>query len=88
MVKKMNKKGFIGELSKLTNYSEEECRVINEILENNFFLSKRSKDKILDDFTNRLGIDCKEANRIYDVALKIINDEIRDKLSHSFVERN
>ena len=48
MVMKMNKKEFIKALSEKMNYSEEKCLVINEILESNFFISKKSKDKIMD----------------------------------------
>lgn len=49
MVMSMNKEKFVSELSKQLNYSIEKCHIINNILENNFVLSKKSKAKIIDD---------------------------------------
>ncbi len=80
----MNKKEFIHKVKEQINYSEEKCYIINEILERNFFLSKKSKNKIIEDLINQLDIDYEEANRIYNIADKIINDEIKNKLRHPF----
>ncbi len=43
----MNKKEFISELSKRLSYPKEKCFTINDILESNFFVSKKNKDKII-----------------------------------------
>lgn len=45
MAMKMNKENFIYELSKNTGYSKEDCNTINDILEENFFISKKIKIK-------------------------------------------
>lgn len=84
MVRKMNKKGFVLSLSKELNYSEEKCNIINDVLEDNFVLSKKSKDKIIKELIIKLKIDSDVANNIYDTAVKIINDEIKRKLKHPF----
>ncbi len=84
MVMKMNKNGFISELSKQLSYSKEKCIKINNILENNFFISKKNKDKIIDEFMQILNISNEDAIKIYDKAVKIIKDEVKDKLSHPF----
>lgn len=84
MVMSMNKEKFVSELSKQLNYSIEKCHIINNILENNFVLSKKSKAKIIDDLIGQLDIENKEATKIYDIAIKIINDEIKRKLKHPF----
>lgn len=84
MVRKMNKKGFVLALSKELNYSEEKCNIINDVLEDNFVLSKKSKDKIIKELIIKLKIDSDVANNIYDTAVKIINDEIKRKLKHPF----
>lgn len=84
MVMSMNKEKFVSELSKQLNYSIEKCYIINNILENNFVLSKKSKAKIIDDLIGQLDIENKEATKIYDIAIKIINDEIKRKLKHPF----
>lgn len=84
MVTKMNKKDFILKLADKLNYSEDECVIINDILENNFFISKKNKDKIIGELIIKLNIAYDEATNIYDVAVKIINDGIKDKLKHPF----
>ncbi len=84
MEKKMNKTEFIKQLSNNLSYSEDKCAIINDILESNFFISKKSKNKIIDDFVEKLKIDNKEASYIYEVSTKIVNDEIKYKLKHPF----
>ncbi len=80
---KMNKTGFINEISKQLSYSKEKCIMINDILENNFFISKRNKDKIVDEFMQKLKASSEEAIKIYDTAVKIIKDEVKNKLKQS-----
>lgn len=88
METKMNKKGFIDALSKRLSYSIEECFTINEILESNFFISKKSRDKIIEEFIKALDVDRKEATRIYNEAIKIINGELKNKLKHPFKSKD
>lgn len=84
----MNKKEFVLKLSKELNYSEDKCMMINDILESNFFLSKKNKDKIIEELVAKLNIDNEEAKNTYDMVVKIINDEIKDKLKHPFKSTN
>lgn len=84
MVKKMNKTEFIQELAKTIEYSIEDCNIINDILESNFFLSKKNKTIIITELTVKLGIDEMEATKIYEVAINIINKEVKYKLKHPF----
>ena len=88
MVMQMNKKYFIDKLSKELSYSEDKCIVINEILESNFIISKKSKEPIINELMLKLEIDIEEANHIYDVAVKIIKEEIKDKLKHPFKNKD
>lgn len=81
---KMNKTGFINELSKQLSLSVEKCAVINDILEENFFISKKSKPKIVDELMRRLEISSDSAENIYDVSVKIVNDEVKNKIKHPF----
>lgn len=85
---KMNKTSFIKELSEKLNMDEEKCTIINDILESNFFISKKSKDKIITELINRLSVDEMEANKIYDTAKDIFNSEIKNKLKHPFRSRD
>ncbi len=88
MVKKMNKKEFVNALAKELSLKEDKCYLISEILENNFFISKKSKDNIINELIEKLEINSEEANNIYNVAIKIINDEIKNKLKHPFKSKD
>lgn len=81
---KMNKAGFINELSKQLSLSVEKYAVINDILEGNFFISKKSKPKIVDELIRRLDISSDSAENIYDVSVRVLNSEIKNKLHHPF----
>lgn len=84
MVIIMNKTNFINELSMQLSYSKEMCVTINDILESNFFLSKKNKDKIIEEFIQKLDVNNEEATKIYDVSIEIVKDEIKNKLKHPF----
>ena len=87
MVKTMNKSDFIKQLSKQTNYSETDCVIINDILENNFFISKNSREKIISEIAIKFNTNREEASNIYDIAKEIINNQIKRKLHHPFGSR-
>ncbi len=84
MEKQMNKAGLIKELTKQLKYSENECTIITNVLEENFIFSKKSKDKIIDNFVKKLDIEEDEANHIYEVSMSIINNEIKYRIKHPF----
>lgn len=84
MVMKMNKAQFIEELEKTIGYSKEDCNTINEILESNFIISKKSKDTIILKLIETLNISQEEAEKIYKVSAKIITTEVKNKLKHPF----
>lgn len=88
MVKKMNKKEFIEKLSNDLSYSIEDCTVINDILESNFFISKKSKDKIVNDLMQKFSITEREAEHIYDISVSIVNGEIKNELKHPFKSKD
>ena len=85
---KMNKTDFINELAKQLPYSKEKCAVINDVLENNFFISRKNKAKIITELTQRLKVDDIEADKIYNVAVSIINQEIKNRLKHPFQSKD
>ena len=88
MVMTMNKKEFIKSLSSRTNLSETNAILVNTILENNFFISKKNKDKIISEIVIQLGINIDEATNIYNTSIEIINEEIKNKLKHPFGSEN
>ncbi len=83
MVMKMNKNGFISELQEKIGYSKEKCIVIVNILENHFIIGKNNKKKIINDLvSNSFSED--EAENIYDISMKIIILELKNKFKHPF----
>lgn len=80
----MNKKEFINELSKELNYEIEKCIIINDILENNFFISKKNKDIIIKQIIDKLEVSIEEANKIYNISINIVKEEVKNKLKHPF----
>lgn len=84
----MNKREFVRTLSKELNYSEDKCFIINDILENDFFISKNNQAKIITELMQRLNINSEEASSIYDTSIRIIKDEIKYKLKHPFKNQN
>ncbi len=80
----MNKEEFIKELVKLTNLSEEKCTSINSILEDTFLIGKNNKEKLLSKFEEKLGMTKEEAENIYEKAMSILTNSLKDKLKHPF----
>lgn len=80
----MNKSEFIKELSKQTGYDEEKCIVINSIVEDTFIIGKKNKDKMIEKFEKQINLDENEANKLYEIVMRIIGTEIKNKLKHPF----
>ena len=84
----MNKTGFIKEISKQTGYDEERCVLINNVIENYFILGKKNKEKIIQDLKIKASLNEDEAQNVYDIIIKIIGTEIKNKLKHPFKSNN
>lgn len=84
----MNKQAFVQELSKQLSYSIEKCTLINDILENNFFISKKNKDKIIEELISQLDLSEDEASNVYDVSTNIIKSEIKNVMKHPFRDKD
>ena len=83
MVKKMNKQKFINKLQEETNYSNEKCILINDILENSSLFGKNNKEKIITELINN-SFSKEEAENIYNITSNIIKSEIKNKITHPF----
>ena len=88
MVMKMNKKEFIEKLSKELNCDIDYSRKINDLLEENFFIGKRNKEKTINTFMYGLNITKEEAENIYNVSMKIITTGIKNKIIHPFKDKD
>ena len=80
----MNKSEFIKELSKQTSYNEERCNTINNIVEDTFIIGKKNKEKIIEKFEKQIILDENESNKLYEIVMRIIGTEIKNKLKHPF----
>lgn len=80
----MNKEKFIKKLENVTGLDNEKCVIINNILENNFIVGKKNKEKIVSDIVKQLGLTPEEAEKIYELAMSILGTGLKDKLKHSF----
>lgn len=65
-------KDIRGKIKELTNRSEEECNIINDILNNHFIIGKNNKIKICEDFKNKLNINDEDADDLYNMCYEII----------------
>lgn len=80
----MNKSEFIKILSEKTGYNEENCNLINSIIEDTFIIGKKSKDKMIEKFKEQINLDQNEANKLYETIMSIIGSGIKNKLKHPF----
>ena len=80
----MNKTEFIKELSKITNLSEDKCKIVNDILENTFIIGKDNKDKILNKIKEKLNLTEEQVNDIYNKGMSIITKELKNKIANTF----
>lgn len=80
----MNKTGFIKELSKQTGYNEEKCTLINSIIENYFILGRNNKGKIIKELQAKASLSEDDSENIYDITMKIITEEVKNKIKHPF----
>ena len=80
----MNKEDFIKALEKATGFDHTKCILLNDILENNFIIGKKNKEKIISDITKQLELTDKEANETYDIVMSVLGSNIKDKLEHPF----
>ena len=88
MVMKMNKTDFLKELSEITKFDMEKCEIINEVIENNCFIGKNNKIKLVDDLVERLSITEQEAEDIYEKAMGIIASGLKEKIKHPFKDKD
>jgi len=84
----MNKNGFIKELSKQTGYDEEKCILINNVIENYFIFWRKNKDKIIKDLQIKASLNEDDSENVYNISIKIITGEIKNKLKHPFKNQN
>lgn len=84
----MNKTNFIKKLKEETKYNEEDCKIVNDVIESHFIIGKNNKEKILNDFINRLKIEKEEADELYNKCVSILGNTVKNKIRHPFKSKN
>lgn len=59
-------------LKEVTKRSDEECNIINDILNNHFIIGHNNKKKIIGDFIEKLNISESDADELYNTCSEII----------------
>ena len=59
-------------LMEVTGRSAEECEKINEVLNSHFLIGHNQKDKIVNDFCEKLSLDHQEADELYNQCAEVI----------------
>lgn len=59
-------------LKELTNKSDDEVTIIDEILNNHFIVGRNNKQKIVEDFKEKLNLTDQEADSLYNQCSEII----------------
>ena len=80
----MNKTKFIEKLNSETGYSIEKCKIINDVIESHLIVGKDNKEKILNDFMEKLNIDKDNANDLYIKCINVLGSEFKKKIRHPF----
>lgn len=68
----MNKQDYIKLLVEKTNRSEDECILLNKIIENHFIVGKTNKEKIINDIIQNLNLEYNEADELYNTCIENI----------------
>jgi len=84
MMKRMNKKEVLNLLKERTGLTEDECLKVNELIESNFIVGRKSKEKIISLLQENLCVDAKKVDDIYNAVMEIIASGIKEKLKHPF----
>ena len=84
MVMKMNKERFINVLAEKLNCDTDYSRRVSDLLEDNFLIGKKNKEKTINSFVTELKVSKEEAEKIYETASSVIASAIKDKIKHPF----
>ena len=80
----MNKQFFEKELMNKVGISSKDAKLVNDVLEENSIIGKKSKENIINELVNLLEVDEDRANEIYNAAMDVIKDGVKKKLKHPF----
>ena len=80
----MNKKEFLSALKSKKDLSEEEGVIVNDILESHFIIGRKNKEKMIAELKEKLKLEEKQAQEIYNTSMNLIASFVKDSLKHPF----
>lgn len=81
----MKKEDFISQLVSQTGLTQEQGTVANDVFESTFLAGNKNKDFIVNQLSERLGIDKSQAEMIYTVGVGLLSTTgILDKIKGIF----
>ena len=80
----MNKDDFISELVKQTGLTQEQGVAANDVFESTFLAGNKNKDLIVNQLTERVGIDKSQAEMIYTAGIGLLSSGVLDKVTGLF----
>lgn len=81
---KNNKRALLVELKERLNVSENDCVIINNIVEETSLFGKKNKNKMINGFISQLDVSEERAEEIYNTFMDIFKGRIKYKLLHPF----
>lgn len=81
------KEELIAKLEKETGLEHAQAVMFNSILEDHFILGRKNKEKIVADIEAQLKVEADKAETLYETAMSIIGEGIKDKIKHPFGEQ-
>ena len=84
----MNAEDFKKELMAKTGITEEQCTIVNNVLENTVMAGKESKELIIGQISEKLNVSEKQAEVIYGVAMGLLAKGAVHKVKGHFKKKN
>lgn len=81
---KNNKRALLVDLKERLGCTEEECLIINDIIEETSLFGKKNKAKMISGFMNQLNVSEERANEIYCTFMDIFKTRVKYKIFHPF----
>ena len=79
-----NKTALLVELKERLNVSENDCVIINNIVEETSLFGKKNKAKMINGFMEQLGVTEERADEIYNTFMDIFKRRVKWKIRHPF----
>ena len=81
---KNNKTALLVELKERLNCSENDCVIINNIVEETSLFGRKNKAKMINGFMDQLNVSEERADEIYNTFMDIFKKRIKWKICHPF----